>query len=112
MHEVKLSGNKNNLTVEFADMVNASVFFTIEPISERNVLSFVLSFAASRETPSKIINSTIVIEFVAHMYKDATFVGQNYWIGAAFEIGTTQIWAGQLQITGAAAVDPTGMVCN
>lgn len=63
---------------------------------------------ASRENPAD--NSTIVMQFIAQMYKDVSFVGQNYWLGAAFEMGTTQIWAGQLQVTAASAIDTTGMI--
>lgn len=55
------------------------------------------------------MNSKIVVEFVAHMYKDVSFVGQDYWMGAAFEMGSTQIWAAQLKFSGAAAIDPSGM---
>jgi hypothetical protein len=55
-------------------------------------------------------NNLISVEFVAHMYNDPTFVGTNYMVGAAFEIGTDQIWAGQMQVAAIAEVDPTGMV--
>ncbi|XP_063395828.1 uncharacterized protein LOC134680633 [Mytilus trossulus] len=64
---------------------------------------------ASRDASQDTVNSTIVVEFVAHMYKDVSFVGQDYWMGAAFEMGSTQIWAAQLKFTGAVAIDPSGM---
>ena len=33
-----------------------------------------------------------------YMFDDPTFVGNTYWVGAAVEIGTTKIWAGQLSV--------------
>lgn len=64
--------------------------------------------SASRENPAE--NSSISVQFVAHIYNDAVFIGQNFWLGAAFEMGTTQIWAGQIQVNPSSAADNTGMV--
>ena len=33
-----------------------------------------------------------------YMFDDPSFVGNTYWVGAAVEIGTTKIWAGQLSV--------------
>ena len=67
-------------------------------------------YAGSRDSPYVAEDNRVTVQFAAHLYDNPTFVGQEYWVGAAFEIGTNQIWAAQLKITGGAAVDPSGMV--
>lgn len=90
---------------------NKIIFFKTCFVSKIQAKSS-LRFVVSREGANQGEGSTIRMEFAAHLYNDATFVGQNYWLGSAFEIGSSQIWAGQLQITGAAPIDPTGMVSS
>ncbi|XP_067685457.1 uncharacterized protein [Haliotis asinina] len=52
-----------------------------------------------REAGNSDADNRLTLEFVAHLFEDDSFVGQDYWLGAALEIGTNQIWAGQLKIT-------------
>ncbi|KAK3109020.1 hypothetical protein FSP39_021316 [Pinctada imbricata] len=63
----------------------------------------------SRDASTVTEDNRVTVQFVAHLYDNPAYINQQYWLGAAFEIGTTQIWAGQLEVTGGAAVDPTGM---
>ena len=43
-------------------------------------------------------NNRITVQFVVHLYYDDSYVGQSYWVGAAVEIGTLQIWAGEILV--------------
>ncbi|XP_061187043.1 uncharacterized protein LOC133195201 [Saccostrea echinata] len=63
----------------------------------------------SRDAANIMENNLVSVEFVAHMYNDPSFVGTNNMVGAAFEIGSAQIWAGQMQVTGSAEVDASAM---
>lgn len=52
-----------------------------------------------READNPWENNRISIEFVMYVYDEDQYVGQDYWIGAAVELGTDKIWAGQMQIS-------------
>ena len=52
-------------------------------------------------------DSRITVHFVVHLYEDLAAVNDAYWVGAAVEIGGTQIWAGQLQVIALAKADDT-----
>ena len=41
-------------------------------------------------------NRTIRFEFQVSVKDDEQYIGNQEWIGAAIEIGDTQIWAGQI----------------
>ncbi|KAJ8301559.1 hypothetical protein KUTeg_020546 [Tegillarca granosa] len=63
----------------------------------------------SREADNNAANNLITVQFAAQMFEDASFVGQSYSVGAAFELGSDQIWAGQTEVTAAAAIDSSSM---
>lgn len=54
--------------------------------------------AGIHEPDSTTDDNRISIEFVVLVYNDSSIVDQDVWVGAAVEIGTTQIWAGQLLV--------------
>ena len=47
---------------------------------------------------------------MVHVYDDAIYVGQSFWVGVAVEIGTEQIWAGEILV--AITALPTSTVSN
>ena len=62
----------------------------------------------ARETGNPTANNRISVEFVVHVYDDASYVGQSYWVGAAVEIGTQHIWAGEILVS-VVAFSPTAV---
>ncbi|KAL8587122.1 hypothetical protein ACOMHN_026090 [Nucella lapillus] len=60
----------------------------------------------SRDASNVKGNNRISVEFVVHIYDDASYVGQTYKVGAAVEVGSEKIWAGQISVT-ATAYAPT-----
>ena len=43
-------------------------------------------------------DSVLTIAFSVYMYKEGPVVGQSYPVGAAIELGNTQIWTGQVMV--------------
>lgn len=48
---------------------------------------------------SLLPDTQISINFVLYVYDDSAAVGTDVFIGAAVEVGTDEIWAGQVQAT-------------
>ncbi|XP_070193766.1 uncharacterized protein [Littorina saxatilis] len=63
----------------------------------------------ARDTNNPSGNNRITVQFLVHLYEDATYVGNSYWVGAAVEIGTTQIWAGEITVN-VLALTPTASI--
>jgi hypothetical protein len=55
--------------------------------------------SGSREAFSPYNDSIISVEFVMYMPYNRTFLGSTLFIGAAVEIGTDKIWAGEIGVT-------------
>ena len=55
-------------------------------------------FTDSREEGGNydLATQTLTVEFAMFTYKNESFIGEQYWVGAAIEISSTQIWAGQM----------------
>lgn len=73
-------------------------------------LSSDVFFPGARETGNPTENNRITVQFVVRLYDDVSYIGQSYWVGAAVEIGSDQIWAGEILVMATAFVPVVGIV--
>ena len=59
-------------------------------------------YLGSREENNPVENNRISVEFVLRLADDVAHIGTSFSVGAAVEIGDSQIWAGQTNVTAVA----------
>lgn len=56
-------------------------------------------FLGSRNAIYVHENSRLTVQFMVHLFNDVSYLNQEYWVGATLEIGSDEIWAGQVKVT-------------